>query len=260
MEIEIIVIVGAIAILVTIAGIWVARHLRASRASADTAVSGNVIAVGANPTPLSIATPERPPSRQLVPVDDPTVAGDLVVLGVNGEVMLACREIDYLPPSPHPDEEENGVALNRARQLSTDLIRGSMMLPGKTVEIVFDPAIQRGLSSGTFEVVKVASGDGQRLMARTVDSKKFVGQGRFIAAGKLKQLGVGAFHIVSIAVAQAHLAEINKNLEEIKGGIKDIRDFMEIKDNAQLTGTVEYLEYIVDFIRRMDSPDQLPIE
>lgn len=259
MEIETFVIV-AVVIVATILGFLAARRLGASRASDDTAVSENMIAADANLSPLSIPMPEPSPSRQLAPVDDPTVAGDLVVLGGNGEVMLACREIDYLPSGRDTVDGENGAALNPARQLATELFTRSVALPGKTIEIIFDPAIQRGISSGTYEVVKVASGDGQRLMARAIDSKKFVGQGRFMSAGKLKQLGVGAFHIVSIAVAQAHLVEINKNLEEIQVGVKDIRDFLEDKDSAQLIGAIEYLEYVVDFIRHMDLPDRLPVE
>lgn len=233
MEIEKFVIVTVVAIVAGIVGFWVARRSGAPKSIDPTASET---------------------------VDDPTVAGDIVVLSGNGEVMLSCREIDYMPGRSDIDDGNNSAALNRATQLATELITRSMTLPGKTVEIAFDPAIQRGLSAGAYEVVKVASGDGQRLMARATDSKKFVGQGRFMAAGKLKQIGIGAFHIVSIAVAQAHLAEINKNLEEIKEGVKDIRDFLEDKDIAQLRGTIEYLEYVVDFIRRMDSPDLLPTE
>jgi hypothetical protein len=260
MEIETFVIIAVVAIVAAIVGFLATRRLGASRASDDIAVFENVPAASVNQRLSSIATPATSPSRQFAPVDDPTIAGDLVVLGGNGEVMLSCREIDYLPPRGDLDDGKHDAALNRAMQLATELITRSMMLPGKTVEITFDPVIQRGLSSGAYEMVKVAPGDGQRLMARAIDSKKFVGHGRFMEVGKLKQLGVGAFHIVSIAVAQAHLAEINKNLKEIKESVKDIRGFFENKDKSQLTATVEYLQYVVNFIRRMDSPDRLPIE
>lgn len=260
MEIETFLIVAVVAIVAAAVGFLFARRLGASRALDDTAVSDNEIEARENFRPSPIVMPESPPSSQLAPIDDPTLAGDLVVLGGNGEVMWSCREIDCLPPSRDLDDGENGAALNRARHLVTELITRSMMLPGKTIEIAFDSAVQRGVSSGAYEVVKVASGDGKRLMARVIDSKKFVGQGRFMEAGKLKQLGIGAFHIVSIAVAQAHLAEINENLAEIKADVKDIRDFLEDKDIAKLRGTIEYLEYVIAFIRRLDSPDNLPIE
>ncbi len=50
----------------------------------------------------------------------------------------------------------------------------------------------------SFSIIKVASGNGQRLMARAVDSKRFVGHGRFMKAGQLKKIGVSAFHIKSL--------------------------------------------------------------
>jgi len=187
------------------------------------------------------------------------VDGDLLVLDNNGEVIISCCEIENLP-SRKSAEGKNSVALNRAKQIATDLFARLMTLPGKTVKITFDPAVQKGLESGVYEVVKASSGKGKRLMARAVDSKKTVGHGRFMEADKLKQLSVCAFHIVSIAVAQAHLEEINKNLKEVNQSIKGIRDFLEDKDTAQLRGTIEYLKYIAEFVRRKDSPDQLPSE
>lgn len=260
MEVETFVLIAVVALVAAIVGFLAARRWAVSRALDDTAFSKNMIAAGLKLPPLSSSTPETSPLRQLAPIDDCTVAGDLVVLGDDGEVLLSCREIDSLPPMGGTDDTQNDAALNRARQLATELITRSLVLPGKTVEIAFDSAIQRGLHSGAYEVVKVASGDGQRLMARALDSKKFVGQGRFMEAGKLKQLGVGAFHIVSIAVAQAHLAEINENLKEIKEGVNDIQYFLDDKDIGQLIGTIDYLTDLVHFIRRLDSPDRLSIE
>lgn len=192
-------------------------------------------------------------------LQDPTVAGDLVILDNNGNVVLTGYERDPLPKQG-TDDTKNEAALNCAKQIAPELLTKSLTLPGKTVEIAFDPAIQKGLNTGTYEIVKVASGEGKRLMARAIDSKQLVGQGRFMEIGKLRQIGVGAFHIVSIAVAQAHLMEINKNLEAIKEGLQAIRDFLEIKDIAKLEGTIKYLEHIVDFIRQMATPDSLPSE
>lgn len=248
-----------VAIVVSIGGFLIVRRLRASRSYQGRLGTENGHAMKLDSPEISTAAPEASSSETL-PVNDPTIGGDLVILDANGEVMLTCCEIEYMPTSQNQNEERNSVAIDRARQLATDLLTRAITLPGKTVEITFHPAVQEGLDSGVYEIIKVASGNGQRLMARAVDSKRFVGHGRFMKAGQLKKIGVSAFHIVSIAVAQAHLAEINENLEQIKEGVKDIRDFLEDKDIAQLSGTLGYLKYIVEFISRMESPDQLPIE
>lgn len=201
-----------------------------------------------------------PPPMDLTAVDDPAVSGDLVVLDDQGNALLMCRELEVSPNHLQTMDAGSSQAVDRMRQLVTDVVGRGLTMPGKTVEILFDPKVQEGLSNGAYEIVKVAKGDGHRLMARAIEGKKFVGQGRFIEAGQLRQIGVGAFHLVSIAVAQAHLAEINKNLEIIKEGVKDIRDFLEAKDIADLAGTVDYLEYLVGFIRRLDTPDSMPQE
>lgn len=198
----------------------------------------------------------------LLPLDNPTVPGDIVVFDCNGKEVMSCHEIDSLPQNKTLKNIDHSFAINGVRQFATDIISRALTLPGKTVEIVFDPSIQQGLNSGIYEVVKVkaTSGIGDRSIARDLYTKKFVGHGRCLDAGKLRNLGIGMFHILSIAVAQAHLAEINMNLEEIKKSVRDIRDFLEDKDVSQLQGTINYLEYIVNFIHRMDKQDDFPTD
>jgi hypothetical protein len=190
----------------------------------------------------------------------PEESGDVVILNQDGQVLVACYEVDKLPKGRKQVGDEQGVAAGRAKQIIADMVTRSAQMPGKRLIIEFDKGVLKGIDVGKFEIVNVTKGDGQRLMARAIDSKKFVGHGRFYEGGQLRQLGVGAFHIVSIAVAQAHLADINRSLKEIKAGVKGARDFLEDKDLGQLDGTVDYLEHVVGFIKRMQSPDKLPIE
>lgn len=169
---------------------------------------------------------------------------------------MECKELDSMHDKSTIDIKNEAV-LGKIKQLGRDVLARGFTTPGKTIEVVFDPSVQKGLGSGIYELVPANSG-GYRGMARAVDSKKFVGHGRIVQAGKLKQIGVGVFHIASIAVAQAHLAEINKNLETIKMSVADITNYLEDKDTGDLKGTIDYLEYLVNFIRRMDSPDAIP--
>jgi hypothetical protein len=193
-------------------------------------------------------------------VDDSPISGDVVVLGENGEVLVSCYEINDLPPKRETLRNEAGMSLTSARQLVADFVTREMSVPGKTIQIVFDPSVQKGLAQGNLELVKVARGEGHRLIARASDSKKYVGQGRLIESRNLRSLGSSIFHIASIAVAQAHLADINKNLDEIKANVQSIRDFLEDQDVARLKGTIEYLDYVVDYIGRLESPEKFPPE
>lgn len=199
----------------------------------------------------------KSPLESSEPADDSSLAMEIVDDSDQG--IISWREIDTLPEICNLDRVANTCAINWARQLATDCLAKSMTLPGKTVEIFFDSAIQKGLDEGIYEVMS-AIGGGHRLMARNpVSPKQIVGHGRF-KIGNLKKIGAGVFNILSIAVAQAHLVEINKSLLNIDKGIKDLRNFLENKDCAKLEGTYNYLLQIVHFMRRLDSSDQLPVE
>lgn len=124
------------------------------------------------------------------------------------------------------------------------------------MEVIFKPEIQRGLIDGTYKLMGTKSGE---VLADAVDaSNKVVGKARLIQGGKAKQLAGGAFQLVSIAVAQSHLAEIEKSLSAIKNSISEIIERQENEDKARITGAFDYLREIAAHMRELRCPDELP--
>ncbi|MCM2480613.1 hypothetical protein [Burkholderia glumae] len=188
------------------------------------------------------------------------------VLGINldfvdstGNVVFNTRELPHFPSDAVILDDTQGVALARGRQLAADVFKGSLGLPNKTVEIVFDPDIQRKLAEGTLEVMP-AIGGGTRAMARRVDNGQIAGHGRILEGGRVRQMAAGAFQLLSIAVAQSHLDDISRNLISIKNEIAGIREQLHINDKSRLTGTVDYLSRVVALIQKMASPDEIRSE
>lgn len=177
-----------------------------------------------------------------------------------GKVLIQTRELIEVPSDAQRLQGEGRkLAIHQGTQLAMDIFKGVATLPNKTIEIIFDPRVQEALNEGVYEIVP-AVGGGTRAMAREVASKQFTGHGRVVEGGRLKQLGAGTFQLVSIVVAQAHMAEINSNLLEIKGGIEKLQQFLEGKDRAKLKGDIAYLEEIVAEVSRLSLLDKITPE
>lgn len=174
-------------------------------------------------------------------------------------VLISGRHLDHMPPSAQPWISNNSAVVERGRQLAGDLFKGAATTANKTVELAFDPHIKQGLLEGTLEVVP-AKGGGLRLMAREVDSGRFAGHGRILENGRARQLMSGAFHLLSIAVAQSHLADINRSLDSIRQSVNMVLTDMENQELAQLRGNLEYLDYLANYIKQSGAPDQIPLE
>ncbi|MNF75233.1 hypothetical protein D3C84_572920 [compost metagenome] len=183
---------------------------------------------------------------------------ELVVADTEGRPLVKTRLITQIPAGAPTFSGPNDVAVKRGRQLAADLLKGVATLPNKTLELVFDPDIHKGLVEGTLTIME-AKGGGQRAIAIASD-KKIAGHGRLLEGGKAKQLASGAFHLLSIAVAQSHLADINRSLADIQGAIEKLHRTIDDKDHAQLRGSMNYLEYLVGFMRDLETPDLFPQE
>ncbi|MDQ7986240.1 hypothetical protein QYS36_14970 [Pseudomonas sp. G34] len=183
---------------------------------------------------------------------------ELIVAGVDGRPLVKTRLITQVPAGAPTFSGQNDVAVKRGQQLAADLLKGVVTLPNKTLELVFDPEIHKGLVDGTLTIMEAAGG-GQRAIA-VAGNGKIAGHGRLLEAGKAKQLAAGAFHLLSIAVAQSHLADINRSLTEIQGAIERLQRAIDDKDHAQLRGSMNYLEYLVGFMRDLETPDLFPQE
>jgi len=180
---------------------------------------------------------------------------DIAIFDDNGFKVLESKEIERMPARAHLVGASSS-AVNRVKHLSTDLFKGAASIPNKTVEVVFKPEIHQGLVDGTYTLMRTKSGE---VLADAVDaSNKVVGKSRLIQGGKAKQLAGGAFQLVSIAVAQSHLADIERSLSAIKGSISEVLERQENEDKARITGAFDYLREIAAHMKELRCPDELP--
>ncbi|WP_267102818.1 hypothetical protein [Xanthomonas sacchari] len=180
---------------------------------------------------------------------------DFALFDDNGMSVLECREIERIPARTHT-LDSSGSGIERVRHLAADLFKGAASVPGRTVEVVFKPEIQKGLTEGTYSLMRTKS---REILADAVDSSnKVVGKARLMQGGKAKQLAGGAFQLVSIAVAQSHLADIEKSLGVIKDSIAEVIQKQENEDKARITGAFDYIKEIASHMRELRCPDELP--
>ena len=180
---------------------------------------------------------------------------DFAIQSESGHSVLECYEVARFPKKAVEIIPESDLA-KRSTHIISDFVKGGVGIPNKTVEIVFKPEIAEGLKDGTFILMKTKNGE---TLADAIDAagKQVVGKGRIVEGGKLKQLSVGAFNLLSIAVAQSHLASIESSLSDIKGQLKDIKNKLNANDYSELKGAIDYYTEIKDKISLNNSPSDL---
>lgn len=141
----------------------------------------------------------------------------------------------------------NSPEISRLRHLALDGGKAVLFHPGKTLEVVFKPEIQKGLQDGAYALMKTKQGE---VLADAVDvaNGQVVGKGRLVEAGKVKQLAAAGFQLLSIAVAQAHLAEIAEGMRAINLKLDSIVNRLEANDVAEIRGAISYLKGIAEFV------------
>lgn len=174
----------------------------------------------------------------------------------NGTELIRSSELHYSPQDLQPLDEAS-PAVKRTVNLASDFFKGAITLPNKTVEIVFKPNIQKGLDEGIYKLMTTGQG-GTLADAINISNQKIVGKGRIVEAGKINQLMVGAFQLVSIAVAQAHLSDINRSLNQIQCSIDKVLEKMEESARSEIQGAIAYLHDLVEFMSHLEAPDHLP--
>ncbi len=180
---------------------------------------------------------------------------DLEILDNNGVKVLESREIEKIPSRAHRIDSSSS-AIKRVRLMASDLFKGAASVPNKTVEVIFKPEIHQGLADGTYTLMRTKGGD---VLADAVDSSgKIIGKGRLFQGGKARQLASGAFQLVSIAVAQSHLADIERSLSAIKDSISEVLERQDNEDKARITGAFDYLREISIYMKEFRFPDELP--
>ncbi|DAB32463.1 MAG TPA: hypothetical protein CFH79_03700, partial [Sulfurospirillum sp. UBA11407] len=101
-------------------------------------------------------------------------------------------------------EDFNNDEINRVNHFIADISKGVISTSNQTVELVFSSEVQIGLKSGKY--YQTANSP----IARSTSTGNIKEHGKIIQSGHGKQLLTGGYQLLSIAVAQSHLADIEK--------------------------------------------------
>ncbi|MFP5393396.1 MAG: hypothetical protein ACLGI6_17915, partial [Gammaproteobacteria bacterium] len=102
---------------------------------------------------------EMPPAQLKLPVDEMFgLPQNYWVADQNGIVVFKGSEIDAIPSGVHHLDIKNEM-VQRTGRIVSELFKGTLSIPGKTIEIIFKPEIQAGLSEGTYTLMKTRAGE-----------------------------------------------------------------------------------------------------
>lgn len=169
---------------------------------------------------------------------------DLTLVDENGKVIISSQNLDYFPDDIVAEITQPSE-LMRIADLTSNIFKGYASTSNRTVELLFKPEIKKGLESEVYSMMKTTSG---KTFADVTDNttKKIVGKGQIVEGGRLKQLATGSFQLLSIIVAQSHLEEINKSINDLKSSINDIRNTIENHERGKILGSIRYLKGVVE--------------
>lgn len=170
----------------------------------------------------------------------------LLVMDNDGEELGELKIIEAESIDDIDFIENNSEEIDRTKQFLADAFTGIITTPNQTVELVFSPEVQKGLANGTYKLLE------NRAIVVNTKSGAIKEHAEIFSSGKGKQLLTGGYQLLSIAVAQSHLADIEKSLSSIKSLVTQIQEKLEAEDRAQIEGSIDYIVNIVDFIRIND--------
>lgn len=172
------------------------------------------------------------------------------------EVLIQANEIGEISDN-YTILPENQKTTQQWTHLASDLVKGVSGIQGRTLELVFSPETQRMLDAGTATLKQ--SAEGTATVARNAQGQ-IKGHGLIVNSGKVKQLASGGFQLLSIVVAQSHLADIEKSLGRISSTVNELNRKWDIKEEGVPKTSIKYLLGIIEDIKYMDDASQLPQE
>ncbi|EGR4199682.1 hypothetical protein ACENVV_003484 [Vibrio cholerae] len=173
-----------------------------------------------------------------------------------GHEVIKVNEVANIPRDARNVESGTNVEKSMTHLVS-EMTKGVISVPNKTLELVFSPEVQKGLDSGSYSMMAVKSGVGDTFADVVGENGKIVGKGRLIEGGKVRQLAAGAFQLVSIAVAQSHLADIHDSLSKLNNVVESIINHLDNDDKSKISGALEYLKGIAEDIAQYKSAEAL---
>ena len=148
-------------------------------------------------------------------------------------------------------EEENSIAVGGISHLLSDITKGTISVSNKTIELVFSPEVIEGIKNGN---LYIAEG---RAWVKNVTTERFAGHAHIVEVGQTAQFLTGGYQLLSIAVAQSHLADIEKRLYSIDNSLKQIIEKLELEDKSRIQGAISYIKSILENIKRNDYKKEL---
>lgn len=105
------------------------------------------------------------------------------------------------------------------------------------------------------DLVRAADGNGLRAFA--MNGKSIAEQARLFEVSNLQNMinAAAIWQIASVVVAQKHLADISRKLDEIKAEVQHISQFLENQRKSRVLGTYDYLGQVYMAIKGGDLPD-----
>lgn len=117
------------------------------------------------------------------------------------------------------------------------------------MRMVFSPEVAQGLRDGTLEIMKSRAVDnGIRAMA--VDMNGTIrGQASLVQGLNPASVAMGALQIMAVITAQQYLTVINSQLEQIQGGIDNIRDWLSNEVRGRVLGNSDQLRHMAQALK-----------
>lgn len=158
-------------------------------------------------------------------------------------------------------EEENSIAVGGISHLLSDTLKGYIGTSSKEtlektiVEIVFSEKVTEGLANGTYKLSakSTVAYNGNKI----IEHGELVQTKTVEVSGKGKQFLTGGYQLLSIAVAQSHLADIEKRLYSIDNSLKQIIEKLELEDKSRIQGAISYIKSVLETIKKNDYKKEL---
>lgn len=151
------------------------------------------------------------------------------------------------------DFEQDNTEIGGIKHLISDIAKGVIGTSNQTVELVFSAEVQKGLANGTYKLLE------NRAIVVTSSGGKIKEHGMIFQSGQAKQFLTGGYQLLSIAVAQSHLADIEKRLYSIENSLKQILGKLEAEDKSRIQGAIEYIKSILFYIKKNEYKSELSL-
>ncbi|PRM91443.1 hypothetical protein CJ672_09495 [Arcobacter cryaerophilus gv. occultus] len=149
------------------------------------------------------------------------------------------------------DFEQNNKQIGGIKHIISDIAKGVIGTSNQTVELVFSTEVQKGLANGTYKLLE------NRAIAVTSRGGKIKEHAMIFQSGQAKQFLTGGYQLLSIAVAQSHLADIEKRLYIIENSLKQILGKLDAEDKSRIQGATEYIKSILLSIQKNEYKSEL---